>query len=227
MADESWVDPRRVDEKAIACLESAGRGGTFLDLGANVGEVSIRLADRFDAVVAVESHPDTALAATRRIAAAGLCPKVTVIEGAVHSTAGIEMFASTPRYSTGSTVRAKRRMTGRDDYYKSVKTIAIQNLVDWCRPRVIKMDIEGCEYDCLDSIVVPPYLEHVVIEFHGATSKKLFDRFLANAMRLRDQGLSIVYPKTLRLRNGCLNYGLILTHFARREPVVAVEEILK
>lgn len=198
----------------ITRLQNAGTGGTLLDLGANVGEVSIRLADRFDRVIAVEAHPLTAARARARVEEAGLNDKIVVIQAVVHSVAGVGMFVSTPGFSTSVTARTKPRLKKDLSYYQKVASVAFQDLVDEYRPRVIKMDIEGGEYDCLETFRANVELEHVVVEFHSASSVNGFARLLTCGRNLNRQGFSVVFPNTMNLGpNGCPKFGYLTVHF--------------
>jgi len=178
-----------------------GRGGTFLDLGANVGEVAIRCAGQFRRVVAVESHPTTARRAARRVARAGLSEKVKVINAAVAPRTGDVYYASTPsRYALGSTARA-RKVRKRARYYHAVETISLRDLLRDTRARAVKMDIEGGEYECLTDFVFPRHVERLVVEFHWAYKHhdhiaRIVRGIDATGLRSLDRG------KLRRLKNG-------------------------
>lgn len=202
-----------------------GGGGLLLDLGANIGEVSLALEDQFDKIVAVEAHPLTFEIAVERIKASG-SKKIELMCRAVTGKTGEEMFISTPEKSTSSTVRAKKVRVGIDGYYKPVTTISLQDLIEEHHPRVIKMDIEGCEYDALEDVVIPSGLEYLVVEFHGATSKKMFGRLLKCADNLSRQGLGLIDPKSLNSRNGCLKFGFMTFVFQRQDEPVTISDIL-
>ena len=208
-------------------LVYAGEGGTFLDLGSNIGEVSILAAPRFDQVVAVEAHPDTFELGRRRVEAAGLQDKIKLINAVVTKTGGESWFVTTPKYSTGASARPVKRRKNDDAYYRTSQTVAAQDLVDEHRPRVLKMDIEGCEYDCLEDLILPSCLDHIVVEFHHATSRKNFDRLLKCGENLNRQGLSLVHPTSINPNpEGCLKYGYSVFKFSRRDPVVSVDEVI-
>jgi len=161
------------------------RGGTLLDLGANIGEVAIQCADLFDQIVAVEAHPSTAAIAIRRIKDKGHC-NITVINAVVSNKSGIDYFVSSPSIaSTGATARLRKRLKA-EGYYHTVRSISLRQLVQQFHPRFIKMDIEGSEWDVLDDDDLYLWgVEWMAVEFHGITSPANLIRFSEIKKRLR------------------------------------------
>lgn len=138
-------------------------GGTLLDLGANIGEVALGCADLFDQVVAVEAHPETFLVAQERTRHE---PRVRLLLAAVAATGGLSYFVSSPSpCSLGATARPRPRLR-RPDYYRVVQTVALRDLVT-PDVTVVKMDIEGLEYECLDGFCMPAAVRLLVVECHS------------------------------------------------------------
>lgn len=174
-----------------------GEGGLFLDLGANIGEVSINASSKFDKVIGIEAHPHTFERAKKRVIEAN-ANNVFLFNKAVASSTGEKMFVSTPENTTGATARRKKRLKSPpEDYYQQVTSIGINELLSEHRPRVVKMDIEGAEYEVLDAAVFPDCVEWLTVEFHQARSvsgaKKLNDCL----SKLLQQGFEKVLPQTI------------------------------
>jgi FkbM family methyltransferase len=142
--------------------------GTFLDCGANIGEVSRAAAEIFDKVIAIEAHPDTAKVLRERTKG---YKNVTVRNAAVSNVTGKTFHVSSPSYcSIGATARETPR---RDDkaYYRRVKSVALQDLILEFDPVAIKIDIEGSEFDALRDLRLPDRVTYLVVEFHGLPSR--------------------------------------------------------
>ena len=107
--------------KNVALVSSFGPlGGNLLDLGANIGEIAIRCAGRFDRVFAVEAHPDTFSVLAKRVADAGVSPKVELINAVVAPVSGLSYMISSPSFcATGATARATPKYkTKPANYYR-------------------------------------------------------------------------------------------------------------
>lgn len=142
--------------------------GTFLDCGANIGEVTRAAADLFARVVAIEAHPDTAKVLRERTRH---LRNVTVKTAAVSNVSGQMFYVSSPSHcAIGSTARAIPRR-GKSDYYKRVKSVALADLILQWEPIAIKLDIEGSEFDALADIVLPARVVFMVVEFHGKADR--------------------------------------------------------
>ncbi len=185
-------------------LPMFGRGGVFLDLGANIGQVSIDAADQFDKVVAVEAHPHTFARAQQRIRESSK-GNISIMLRAVHSKSGQRMFVSTPGHSTGATAREEMRLKNPPEgYYKPVFSIGINDLIAMHAPRVIKMDIEGAEYEVINAMRLTPSVEWITVEFHMVQSAPGWDKFIAARSKIEAQGFKMVSPKTIKMRPDCL-----------------------
>jgi FkbM family methyltransferase len=176
----------------VIAIQALGDGGNLLDLGANIGEVSIHCAPQFDKVFAVEAHPDTC-----EILKARVPDKVTVINAAAAAESGLIRFASSPSpCATGCTVRDTKRRKA-EGYYKEVVTMSFDSLMKASRARLIKMDIEGSEYECLDGAIIPDHVKVIVVEFHNLTNEARRRDLQAIVDGLAGQGFSTRSPLKL------------------------------
>jgi len=167
-------------------------GGALLDLGANIGEVSITCAHRFDQVWAVEANPDTFRVMKRRIAEAELSEKIITINAVVAPESGKTYFVSRPsKCAIGSSARAQMRRKNTNGYYKKVTTIALEELLATSGARCVKMDIEGSEFECLANFTFPEFVRHFVVEFHGVATRPKRDQLFAIVNRLAASGLRL------------------------------------
>lgn len=173
--------------------EKYGGAGTFLDLGANVGHVSFAAAKVFDKVVAVEAHPHTFARLKEKLTGTG----ATAINAAVFNESGQKMFISTPGHSTSATARKIPRLKGKSNYYAEIQSIKAQDLIDKYKPRVVKMDIEGCEYDIIPNTNFHS-VEAMAIEYHGGKMDRInqCDEWLKNQGFVRNKPLSLDSKKT-------------------------------
>lgn len=169
-------------------------GRTFLDLGANVGFVTLAAVKRFDKVIAVEAHP---LTFARLKANVGR--KATLLNRAVSDVGNESLFVSSPKNSIGATVQ-KRKVKKEAEYYAEVKGIAINSLLEKYQPDVVKMDIEGYEYRCLPAINDFSHLCWLIVEFHGTQGIKRYKEFKTIERQLKGVGLVRKWPRTLSLK---------------------------
>lgn len=154
--------------KNVNAIKKVADGGTFLDCGANIGEVSAAASEHFKKVVAVEAHPDTAKVLRSRVKA---LKNVEVLNLAVSNVTGQTFFVSSPSYcAIGATARAAPRRK-EEGYYRKVKTVSLLDLMRKYRPSVVKIDIEGSEFDALSFISVPEFVEHMIVEFHSGPER--------------------------------------------------------
>jgi FkbM family methyltransferase len=200
----------------IRNLHIHGEGGTFLDCGANIGFVSIAAAKQFDSVFAVEAHPETYEMACKNIEVSGL-ENIELILGAVMNETGKVAFVSTPENSIGASARFKKRLK-KEGYYKEVLSISLEELILKYKPRVVKIDIEGSEYDCLDGLEILPCVEAMQIEFHGTRSKQGWERFTNIKNQLLKQQFVMIKPSRISMhKEGYPKSFLIDTVFKRAE----------
>ena len=201
----------------ISIVRGWGRGGTLLDLGANIGEVVMAHRDRFDRIVAVEAHPDTFAYLSRRVRDAGVGDtRITLINAAVRARGGATMYVTSPSpLSTSCQVHEtpwrNRRAKDGGAYYREVVTVALNELIAAYRPRCVKMDIEDSEYECLADGVRLDGVDHMCVEFHHYTDPEMQARTLEIVSRLAATGLRVTNPENLAKTK----FGLMTLVFAR------------
>ncbi|MFC7399648.1 FkbM family methyltransferase [Chelatococcus sp. GCM10030263] len=164
------ADAGRWEPGTLAVMAAVlGPDTLFLDLGAWIGPTSLFAAACGARVIAVEADP-AALTALRRNIAANptLADRITVLERAVHAQAGTVSFGARrkPGDSMSSTLLAAEASVT-----WSAETVTPAELAAMVKPRerpVIKMDIEGGEYQLLP--VLAPLVARpaamVVVSFH-------------------------------------------------------------
>ncbi len=121
-------------------LPPGARSGTLVDLGANIGMVSVYLANRhrFDRILAVEPDPGNAALARRNLAQNGI--RGEVLQAAVGGSDGFALFSEDARTSTLGRIAG----TG-----TPVRLISMPTLLERLPPDayidVLKIDVEGSE----------------------------------------------------------------------------------
>lgn len=137
-------------------------GDLCLDLGANVGDFTRELATRGCDVHAYEPDPT---AWERLVANVGALPNVTLHNCAVAATAGVfrlhrsREFAANPLEATVmSSIAFTDRERFQDDEAIDVEVRAFRDVVAGFGRRValVKMDIEGAEFDILRQVFAKP-----------------------------------------------------------------------
>ena len=131
---------------ARACL---ARGDTILDIGANIGTFSLPLARAGFDVVAVEPASDTVQRLHRHIEMNSLGGKVSVAHLALGSTEGTVQLRS----GTSADVGLRTTM-GEGGVVECVVVRRGDQLVEdlGIRPALIKIDVEGGEFDVARSL---------------------------------------------------------------------------
>lgn len=187
--DKAWQDSRQT----IRLLSKLGSGGTILDLGANIGLVSEAMLDQYEKAVCVEAHPQTFSDLRERLG-----NRATLINNAVSSVGGVKMFVSTPTNSIGASARPKARLK-REGYYQEVESVSFQSLLDQYDPRVVKMDIEGSEFECLESFKPNKSLSSIQVEWHGTRHPPTFVRMTECELFMQQLGFARNYPAQISM----------------------------
>jgi len=197
-------------------VEKMGRGGTLLDLGANIAEVALRRRSQFDRVVCVEANPRTCEIARRRIAAAGV-ENISIVNRVVAPDGAPETYwVSNPSVASIG-ARARREKWSKRGNYFHVEAVPFSSLLAKHAPRCVKMDIEGGEFEVLREDQVAAHVllegvEYMVVEFHGRGSA-VWRTIPAIIDRLRDRGLDLVNRDELEHRT---RWSTMTLFFARR-----------
>ena len=145
-------------------------GDVVIDLGANVGEVSEYFLGRGAKVYAYEPNSHAFEILKKRT---GHRPGITLIPAAVSNFTGQSKLylhqshaEGEVNFSQGSTLRAEKSNVGED--YLSVDVIHINDLLKaHDHIRILKIDIEGGEYEIMDEILKNiSKIDYVVLETH-------------------------------------------------------------
>ena len=141
------------EQEILGLIKAYFKGGTFLDIGANVGNHSIFIAKAFpDAkVIAFEPHPDAFALLAANVSFNRLNDRISVINKALsdgYYTATIR----TPAHNLGgSTLELQIRGRSAAEYFDICSTVIgddyINTIVDF-----IKIDVEGHELKVLSGL---------------------------------------------------------------------------
>lgn len=176
----------------------------IIDAGANIGLFTQWALDRFgrdSSIIAFEPNP-TAIQAFKKIHENN--KNIILIEAAIAPIEGEIYLGIDPRNSTTSSI------------YKTDNQISIKavNLIDtmkkygWVSADLLKLDIEGGEYDIISEMNIFPF-KHLLIEFHANTGQ--LDNML---FKLKNEGYHIeIRKEDTRYAGSSTDYkGLIIAH---------------
>ncbi|MGL4236291.1 FkbM family methyltransferase [Tabrizicola sp.] len=187
-------------------LPGIGPGDVCLDLGANVGSFTAEMASRGCEVHSYEPDPTAWEALVKNV---GHLPNVTLHNSAVAVTAGTfrlrraRSFADDP---LGSTVMSSIVLTDprrfQDDEGIDVDVRAFQDVIAGFGRRValVKMDIEGAEFDILRLIFANPAafdIDAIFCETHERDAYAEFreiDRMRRESDRLERPYINLYWP---------------------------------
>jgi FkbM family methyltransferase len=111
-------------------------GDVVLDVGGNIGAFGREAVDAGAEVVALEPHPESGAVYAANV------PEATLIRGAAGGEEGMRELWLGPRPTTHSIVPYRGRRPG-----GLVPVYTLPGLIAVYRPTVLKVDIEGGEYD--------------------------------------------------------------------------------
>ena len=171
-----WYRPDTFDLSYIKeCIDNYTcipvEGKTVLDLGANIGGFAKMCLDNgAKKIIALEPCPHNFQ--LLEINAPGVvCVNAAVCEKDENEV--VFHYAKSKRNSVSSST-VKRRNASATSI--AVPGLSFSGLLEKYKPEVLKIDIEGKEYDILDSISkIPDFVEVVGIEFHNTRSP--FDQY--------------------------------------------------
>ncbi len=173
------------------------RGDTFVDVGANIGVMTMIGAARIGPsgrVVSIEPNPDVCDRLRHHVGLNSLEERVWVVEAALGERAGTAALAVQGRHPGGGT------LTGAPGASRNVRVQKGDDLlreVDPARPVVLKIDVEGFEKKALDG------LQSVLTRSEIALVIELTDKFL------RRVGDSVSGIYTMLSDNGFAGYQIV------------------
>lgn len=149
----------------LALSDLCKPGATVFDVGANAGALSLlmsRLVGLRGRVFAFEASPRIVDKTTYNLAV-NACANVQLFHNAVYSQSGETLFIYEGSHLNDS---LKRNETGNPGM--RVKTVALDDVVEkWdAVPTVVKMDIEGAEFDALQGFhkTIERHHPHIILE---------------------------------------------------------------
>ena len=186
---------RFYEEEALRRIGQLFRGGTFVDVGANVGNHSLYAALylRAERVVAFEPLPQVAMNLAVNVAINGLSDVVVIHELGLSSSPGRAAFETPP-----GNIGATRLQAGGES--ASLPLARGDDLLTGERVSFIKIDTEGMEIEVIEGLRStiardrPTLLVEVEVEANGERFRSLLD-----GLRYRVDGDPI-------LDDQCANY---------------------
>ena len=181
------------DQFVLACGE-LGPGQLAIDLGANAGLFTAKLAETGADVIAFEPDPYAVELLTQRI---GKAPNVTIYAKAAGDKAGELMlhrtanFAQDPqRHTTSSSLLADKKNVrgGEKILIEVVDFVSFLETLDR-DVAILKIDIEGAEVELMEALLesdVCKRIQYVFVETHERAIPRLADR--TDALRARTNG---------------------------------------
>ncbi|WP_052248893.1 FkbM family methyltransferase [Leisingera sp. ANG-Vp] len=181
-------------------LADTKAGDLCIDLGANVGEISQRLAETGADVISFEPDPG---AYEQLQAACGQLPNVELVHKAAGARAEQLMLRRSVKWSeddpSGRTAMSSIVRTDREMSEDNGVLVEVVDLVAYLTAldrdiRILKMDIEGAEWDVLDALLAAPVLNRIDCIF--VETHERFDpaRYIPVFERLQTQAEAMRRP---------------------------------
>jgi len=177
--------------------------GDILDLGANIGFFTIFAAQVFPGrrIITVEPFPRNVRTLTASIEANHI-PNCTIVEAAVSGTSGRVVFgcASQDENPTGARIDQGHAADGKDFF--ECRCVSLDDLFreqSVESAALVKMDIEGAEYDCLyaASDAALKKIRHLVMETEDLDTERRNTAALSAFLRTKGFKVIEVTPQTL------------------------------
>lgn len=165
-----------------------------MDVGANVGVMSQYFLDRGAKVLAFEPNQHARKVLEARI---GTHPSLTVSDAAVATSQGSSRLYLHENHredevvwSSGSSLLSTKSNVSED--YDLVPTVDIAEVLNGLPPiKLIKIDVEGTEYELIDQIMTAERLpEYLICESHHYKNPDLKEKFERTHNMLIEQKLS-------------------------------------
>lgn len=162
-----WYRPGTTDLTIVKnakkyCKLELSPSDVFLDVGAHIGSVARHYAKQGLRVVAVEPEPTNYEILERNL---GNFQLAELIKAAVVqvSQPSVKLYLSTGSINRGLPTLVPRKFSTPIN----VPTVQFGELLARCQPTAVKMDINGGEYDLLDTFrQLPTSVRHLLIEVH-------------------------------------------------------------
>ncbi|MGB6671045.1 MAG: FkbM family methyltransferase [Candidatus Nitrosopolaris sp.] len=162
------------------------RGETFVDVGANVGYYSLKIAKEYSSkgvtIVAIEAHPGNYTALSKNIELNDFkC--ITAINKAVSDHKGIVTLYD--RVDTRNRIRSEMYSLSNAFFHESnvarpeggsleIECDTLDNILGEQRVDVMKIDIEGAEVSALEGAThILKKLRKIIVEVHGVNFDKV------------------------------------------------------
>jgi len=173
-------------EKAIELHLVMREGETFVDVGANVGYYSLRIAKEYLSkgitIIAIEAHPGNYKALTKNVELNDFkC--VTAINKAVSDHRGIVTLYERvdPKnrirsefYSLSNSFIHKSNFVRPEGRSLEIECDTLDNILGDQRVDVLKIDIEGAEVSALEGATrILKRLRKIIVEVHGSNFDKV------------------------------------------------------
>ena len=152
---------RQCGKPSLYALMDA-KGKKVLDLGAHIGGYSI-LAAQQGAVHVLAIEPDPESAAMLRFNTKDYPTVFSIQTAAVGENNPDEVYLSSPEVNTaGASIRFARQ----EAPSIRVRTMSIKDIYAFFQPDVMKVDVEGCEYELLmGDVPIPDSVRQIAVEF--------------------------------------------------------------
>jgi FkbM family methyltransferase len=138
-------------------VKFVGENDTLLDIGANIGFFTI-LGNDAKRIVCVEPLSDAISLLRENIELNGLSDKCEIVQAAVGPEGEVHLEVN-PHMNLSKVVEE------RTDETVTVRSIPLGELVERYSPNLIRLDVEGFEYDILHG-QIPGSVDKVSLEFH-------------------------------------------------------------
>jgi FkbM family methyltransferase len=141
-------------------------GDTVIDIGANIGDVSNYFASKGCTVNSYEPNPSCVDFLKMRFKK---IPNVTIFEGAVSNYDGHATFFVTTNSSLSSSLINRNKEYQTTEVQTKVFNITSILMSSASKIKLIKIDIEGAEYDLLEELIKPELsstFDYCAVEVH-------------------------------------------------------------
>lgn len=190
--------PRKLSQRNLEVFDSLGPDDVTIDCGANVGDVTAVMAERGATVFAFEPNPHAFELLEKRFEEN---PKVVCIQKGVsnrddtlklymHRKAGQDQVGR----STGSSLLESKSNVNANDWIE-VEVISLSKFIKELNTPIalVKMDIEGAEFDVLEDLVANEVFSSVgelFVETHEKRIPSLRERKRSFEQLMRERNIT-------------------------------------